>query len=298
MHHDVVVVGGSFAGLSAATYLLRGRRRVAVVDSGRPRNRFAHASNGFLSRDGVPPQHILAEARQQMARYAGLEAIAGEAVAAEAVEGGFAVTLRGGARVQGTKLILAFGLRDRLPDIPGAQERWGRSVLHCPYCHGVEFDGGPIGILYNGPETLMKAGFFGQWGSVTLYLNGRPMPGAAELAQLAAAGVIMEPAVIAGLEGAGEALSAIRLQDGRSRAAVALYLAPQSSLGCDLAERLGCAVDETGLGPVIRTDAERMTTVPGVYAAGDIARVPHAVAWAVADGVTAGTAVHRALVFG
>jgi len=195
------------------------------------------------------------------------------------------------------KLILAFGLRDALPDMPGLRERWGETVLHCPYCHGIEFSDQPLGVLYRMPMSVHQASLIAEWGPTTLYLNGAGLS-EEDAGMLAGRGVTVEPAAIARLIGERPGLSEIELSDGRRHAIAALYLAPESSLGSPLAEQLGVEVEDGPIGPVIRTDGDKMTSVPGVYAAGDIARMPHSVSWAVADGVTAGVSAHRALVFG
>ncbi|NYZ15781.1 NAD(P)/FAD-dependent oxidoreductase [Azospirillum sp. RWY-5-1] len=298
MQHDAVVVGGAFAGLAAATYLARARRSVCVIDARRPRNRFANASHGFLGFDGSDPRSILAKARDQLAAYPTARLIEGEAIAARCDGDGFSVTLSGGGEAMSArKLILAFGLRDQLERIPGLAERWGRTVLHCPYCHGFEFSGRSLGVLYRAPMSVHQACLVAEWGPTTLFLNGAELdPGSA--AALAGRGVAVEPGTLSRLVGEGHALSAVAFEDGRERPVEALYVAPRSCLSSPIAEQLGAAIDEGPLGPMIRTDADRMTTVPGLYAAGDIARAPHSVSWAVADGVTAGTSAHRALVFG
>ena len=297
MQHDAVIVGGAFAGLAAATYLARARRRVCVIDAGRPRNRFAAASHGFLGSDGSEPASILARARTQLAAYPGITFIAGEATDATARGDGFTVALANGEEIAARKAILAFGLRDMLEPIPGLQERWGRTVLHCPYCHGFEFSDRPLGVLFRTPMSVHQACLVAEWGPTTLFLNG------AELApddatRLARHGVSIEPGRVARLVGDGSALAGLEFEEGRVRPVDALYVAPQSCLSSPIAERLGVAIDEGPIGPIVRTDADRMTSVPGLYAAGDIARAPHSVSWAVADGVTAGTSLHRALVFG
>jgi thioredoxin reductase len=297
MQHDVIVVGGGFAGLAAATYLARGRRSVRVLDTGKPRNRFAAASHGFLGQDGSSPRKILADARAQLLAYPTVELIDAEASAARIIDDGFSVTLATGEEMTASKLILAFGLCDALPDIPGLPERWGETVLHCPYCHGVEFSDQPLGVLYRVPMSIHQASLIAEWGPTTLYLNGAGLS-EEDAGMLAGRGVTIEPAAVARLVGERPSLSAIELVDGRRPAIRALYLAPESSLGGPLAEQLGVEVQEGPLGPVIRTDDDKMTSVPGVYAAGDIARMPHSVSWAVADGVTAGVSAHRALVFG
>ncbi|QQP93278.1 NAD(P)/FAD-dependent oxidoreductase (plasmid) [Skermanella sp. TT6] len=298
MQHDVVVVGGAFAGLAAATYLARARRSVCVVDARRPRNRFAEASHGFLGFDGSDPQFILAKARDQLAAYPGVRLIEGEVTAARSHGDGFSVSLSGdGEEMSARKLILAFGLRDILDRIPGLEERWGKTVLHCPYCHGFEFGDRPLGVLFRTPMSAHQACLVAEWGPTTLFLNGAELdPESA--AALAGRGVTVEPGKLARLVGEGCALSAVEFEDGRERPVEALYVAPRSCLSSPIAEQLGAAIDEGPLGSLIRTDADKMTTVPGLYAAGDIARAPHSVSWAVADGVTAGTSAHRALVFG
>jgi thioredoxin reductase len=297
MTTDAIIVGGGFAGLAAATYLARARRNVVVIDTRQPRNRFADASHGFLGHDGSDPQQILTTARRQVTAYPTVRIIDGEATAALARDEGFSVTLGNGEALTTRKVILAFGLRDTLPAIPGIQERWGKTVLHCPYCHGIEFSDRQLGVLYRTPMSVHQASIVAEWGPVTLYLNGHELDaeGAAIMAQR---GVRVEAAKVLGLEGERTALSALALEDGRRSAVDALYIAPESCLSSPLAEQLGTAIEEGPMGPMIRTDADKMTTVSGVYAAGDIARAPHSVSWAVADGVTAGTSAHRALVFG
>ncbi|QUS42171.1 NAD(P)/FAD-dependent oxidoreductase [Tardiphaga alba] len=297
MMTDAIIVGGGFAGLAAATYLARARRHVVVIDTRQPRNRFTDASHGFLGHDGSDPQQILATARRQVAAYPTVRMIDGEATGAHIEGDGFAVVLENGEALTTRTVILAFGLRDTLPAIPGIQERWGKTVLHCPYCHGIEFSDRQLGVLYRTPMSVHQASIVAEWGPVTLYLNGNELDaGSAEI--LARRGVQVEAAKVLGLEGERTALSAIALEDGRRSAVDALYIAPQSCLSSPLAEQLGVVIEEGPMGPMIKTDADKMTTVPGVYAAGDIARAPHSVSWAVADGVTAGTSAHRALVFG
>lgn len=152
-------------------------------------------------------------------------------------------------------------------------------------------------MLAASPLSAHQAMLIAEWGPTTLYLNGGDMPDEETCALLASRGVGIEPAAVAALVGEGGTLSGLMLVDGRTAAVDALYLAPRSRMNSPLAERLGCALDEGPFGPVIRTDASKLTTLAGVYAAGDIARAPHSVSWAVADGVTAGVSVHQSLVF-
>ena len=297
MRHDAIIVGGSFAGLSAAIYIARARRTVCIVDTGAPRNRFAPHSHGFFGQDGSEPAAMLATARGQVAAYPTVTFVAGEAVTAAGDPSGFSVRLAAGEALEGTKLVLAFGISDQLPAIPGLAERWGRSVLHCPYCHGYEFSGRRLGVLYVSPAAIQQAMLIADWGPTTLYLNGAPLPDDSSLVQLRDRGVEIERAPVRGLNGEGDRLSAIELGDGRTSAVDAVYIGPRTRLNSDLAQQLGCATTEGRLGTIIVTDDSKMTSVPGVYAAGDITRDAHNATWASADGVTAGTSLHRSLIF-
>jgi thioredoxin reductase len=298
---DALVVGGSFAGLSAAMQIARGRRQVCVVDAGAPRNRFASASHGFFGEDGAAPLAMIAQARDKLLAYPNVHFIRGLAVGATAAAGGagFSVVLETGQALRARKLVLACGVVDQLPEgIPGLRERWGQTVLHCPYCHGYEFDGHPLGVLWTGPMSAHQAQLIPEWGPTTLFLNGREGELDAELdppirAKLLARGVTLEPAPLAGLEDGG-----VRLRDGRLIHVAALYVASRTEMASPLAGQLGCEFDAGPFGPVIRTDVGKQTTVAGVYAAGDAARVPHNATFASADGVQAGASVHQALVFG
>ncbi len=297
MRHDAIIIGGSFAGLSAATYIARARRSVCIVDTGSPRNRFAAHSHGFLTQDGSEPGRMLAIARSQVAAYPTATFIEGKAVSSAKEPEGFSVRLATGEALEAARLVLAFGISDELPAIPGLAERWGRSVLHCPYCHGYEFSGQRLGVLNVSPLSIHQAMLIAEWGPTTLYLNGASQPDDASLAQLHKRGVAIEPAAVEALCGEGTQLAAIELSDGRMSGVDALYLGPRTHLNSDIAQRLGCEMDEGRFGSVIRTDGTKMTTVPDLYAAGDITREAHSVTWASADGVTAGMAVHRSLIF-
>jgi thioredoxin reductase len=297
MRHDAIVIGGSFAGLSAAMYIARGRRSVCIVDTGAPRNRFAAHSHGFFAHDGDEPRTMIAAARAQVAAYPDATFVDAEAIDAAIEPDGFSVTLATGRVLHAARLVLAFGISDVLPEIPGLAERWGRTVLHCPYCHGFELSGRRLGVLHVSPGSVHQARLIAEWGPTTFFLNGDSSVDPAALEALRACGVTIEPRHVTALRGEAPALSAIELGDGAAVPIDALYLGPRTQLNSAIAAQLGCELDEGAFGPVIRTDAVRMTTVPGVYAAGDVARDAHNVTWAAADGVTAGVAVHRSLVF-
>jgi thioredoxin reductase len=297
MRHDAIVIGGSFAGLSAAMYVARARRSVCVIDAGSPRNRFATHSHGFFTRDGSHPGDMLALARAQVAQYPSTTSVQGEAIAARREQNGFSVTLATGAVLESARLVLAFGISDELPEIPGLPERWGVSVLHCPYCHGFEFSERRLGVLSVSPASIHQAMLIAEWGPTTYFLDGAPAPDEATLNEMQKRRIALEPVAVAAVHGEGASLSAIELVDGRTVALDALYLGPRTRLNSDIAHQLGCDMEDGPSGPIIRTDAQKLTTTPGVYAAGDITRAMHNVTFASADGVTAGIALHRSLVF-
>ncbi|RTQ32022.1 NAD(P)/FAD-dependent oxidoreductase [Variovorax gossypii] len=299
MRHDALIVGGSFAGLSAAMQLARARRKVCVVDAGAPRNRFAAASHGFFGQDGVPPLKMIADARDKLLAYPTVEFVKASVVQAS-TDGaaGFTVSLSNGERRAAGKLLLAFGVQDGLPEVPGLGERWGESVLHCPYCHGYEFSERQLGVLYHhGVQPPDHALLIAEWGPTTLFLNGGEAPDAEACAKLQARGVTIESGRIAGLEGEGRSLTGVRIDDGRLLPIEALYVAPRTRPASPLAEQLGCAFDDGPLGKVLRVDAMKMTTVPGAYAAGDLAMMFSNATLASADGLSAGVSMHRSMVF-
>jgi thioredoxin reductase len=192
--------------------------------------------------------------------------------------------------------VLATGIVDELPDVPGLRERWGVTVLHCPYCHGYEVADRRLGVLATGEASLHQALLVPDWSpDVTLFTNGAFAPDEAQRGVLAARGVRVEARPVEALVGEVPSLAGVRLRGGDVVALDALFTMSRTRMASPLAEQLGCAFDDGPFGPVIRTDARKETTVPGVYAAGDAARVPHNASWAVADGVTAGIYAHQSL---
>lgn len=297
MHTDVAVIGGSFAGLSAALQLARARRSVTVIDAGEPRNRFAAASHGFLGQDGARPGDILAEARRQLAAYPTARFVETRAERASGVADAFSVTLQEGDELSARRIILAHGVSDSLPDIPGLAAEWGKRVAHCPYCHGYEFGGGPLGVLAaNGEVALHHAMLVREWGPVTLFLNGVVEPDAAMMQQFEARGVTVERTPVAAVVSEAEGLR-VQLADGNEIDIVGLFTQPRSRPSTDIGQQLGCLHVEAPFGPILKVDETKQTTVSGVFAAGDIARAGPNVPFAVADGAMAGVAAHRSLVF-
>lgn len=288
---DAIVVGGSYSGLSAAMQLARARQKVLVIDAGQRRNRFAAASHGFLGQDGRAPDAIAAEGRAQLLAYPNVRWLDGSAARAERNGEGFAVQTTDGKSLKTRCLVLATGVVDELPDIEGVAERWGRSVFHCPYCHGYELNEGRIGVLAVSDLSMHHALMLPDWGEVTFFLNDAFVPDAAQLAALAARGVAIEPQRVARII----ETATVELIDGRRIALDGLFTASRVHVASPLAEQLGCDFEEGPMGAVIRTDGMKQTSVPGVFACGDAARMAGNVALAVGDGALAGAGTHRSL---
>ncbi|WP_102126261.1 NAD(P)/FAD-dependent oxidoreductase [Deinococcus planocerae] len=298
MLYDALVIGGSYAGLSGAMQIARSGRPVCVLDGGRPRNRFAAHSHGFFGQDGQAPRQMIARARADLAAYPNVTLLDTLATRARRDGDAFCVTLASGGTLRARKLLLAYGVVDLLPDLPGVAERWGRTVLHCPYCHGYEVRGERLGVLSVLPQSTHQALLISDWGPVTFFLNGGPPPDAVTLAKFAQRGITVEPAPILGLEGDLPALEGVRLTGGPLVPVGALFLASRVRPASDLATQLGCAPVDGPQGPMIQTDAGKQTSVPGVYAAGDLTPGIGNASMAAADGVFAGASLHQSLIFG
>lgn len=293
MHHDVIVIGGSYAGMAATLQLVRARRSVLVIDAGERRNRFASHSHGFLGQDGVPPGEQVANARRQLEAYPTLSWFEGRAEAVTGQVDEFTVTTSGGVSHQSRRILLATGVADQLPAVAGLAERWGKAVFHCPYCHGYELGQGRIGIIGVGPLSVHQAKLLTDWGDVTLLVNG-----VVELSQearttLERRGVTIEGAAIDRIDGHADVV----MSDGRLLPFAGLFTATRTSPSSSLAEAMGCALEETPMGLQVRTDAESKSSVPGIFACGDVTRVPHSVSLAVGNGAMAGAQVHRSLLW-
>ncbi|GAA0744987.1 NAD(P)/FAD-dependent oxidoreductase [Ideonella azotifigens] len=294
MDCDVIIIGGSYAGLSAGLPLARARRSVLVVDAGERRNRFAPHAHGFLTQDGVPPADIAAEGRAQLMDYTTVDWLNTEVSAVRTLPEGFEVALRHGAPRRARRLILAAGVRDELPALPGLAERWGLQVFHCPYCHGYELHEGAVGVLAVSELSLHQALMLPDWGATCLFLNDSFEPTAEQLAQLQARRVDLVRGPVARL--AGERLTVV-MRDGRSFALDGLFIATRTHPS-PLAAQLGCEMAEGPMGRFVKTDEMKATSVPGVFACGDLARPTGSLPLAVGDGAMAGVAAHRSLMFG
>ncbi|MFF7472060.1 FAD-dependent oxidoreductase [Streptomyces sp. NPDC008092] len=300
--YEVVVVGGGAAGLSAALVLGRARRRTLVVDAGEPRNAPAAHMQGFLSRDGMPPAEFLAVGRAEIARY-GVELVRDRAVDAARdgdAPGGFTVSLAGGRTVRARHLVVATGLRDELPPVPGVAERFGRDVLHCPYCHGWEVRDQAFGVLATSPMSAHQALMVTQWSKdVTLFLHQVQESELTDddLRRLAAAGVRVVPGEVTGLRVEDDRLTGVRLADGSVHAREAVFVAPRPVPQNDLLVALGAELAETPFGAYPVTDERGLTTVPGLWAAGNASGFAEQVVNAASRGYRAGAAINGELLF-
>lgn len=280
--------------MAASLQLLRSRKSVVVIDAGLRRNRFAASSHGFLGQDGVDPGVIAQAARRQLEAYPTLNWIDGEAASVAGERDRFIVGTADGRVHHGRRILFATGVTDLLPQMPGLADRWGKSVFHCPYCHGYELNQGHIGVIATGPMSAHQAQHLTEWGTITLFTNGALTLDPAMLQALADKGVAIESTLIAAIEGQAD----VRLADERLLSFAGMFIATKVTPASPLPAQAGCAMAEGPMGTMIGVDTSKRTTVPGIFACGDVAQVPHSVSIAVGDGALAGLHLHRSLVWG
>lgn len=293
--YDVVIIGGSFAGLTAALQLGRASRRALVLDTGQPRNRFSPGAHGVPGWDGVPPGQILDRFRQDLNTYETVELRTGAVTAISGQEDDFLVRVDGNAPLQCRRIILSHGMADSLPDIPGLTENWGQSVLHCPYCHGYEVKTRPLAILATHPMSAHQAHMLrSDWSDdVTLLVNGAE---GVETEGLEAAGIKVEHRRLR-VAAATEDGLALSLDGGAQLSVAALFLAPAARITGTWAQGLGCQLADGPMGAFVQVGQFKQTSVPGVFAAGDLASPMPKVNFAIADGTAAGIGAHQSMVF-
>ncbi len=281
---DVLIIGGSFAGLTAALQLGRARRRVTVLDTGENRNRYAEAAHNVLANDGTPPGDILARARAQVAAYPSVQLLNGRAVTVSGEPDSFVVETAAGARIEGRRLILSYGIVDEFPAIPGFADCWGKTVIHCPFCHGYEVAGQPWGIVYSSPMSLHAPVLYANWtDDLTMFLDGHELAGE-ERGKLEARGVRIVEGKVASLEHEQGALVAVHLEDGRRFPLGALYAHPHNRPSGDLHAQLGLEMKDTPTGTMVAVGEVQATSRRGVFAAGDLATAMHSVTFAANAG--------------
>jgi len=296
--YDVVVIGGGAAGLNGALQLARSRRSVLVVDAGQPRNRPAHAVHGLLGHDGLPPAQLLARGRDEVRGYGG-EVVTGAVAAVRGdLDSGFTVALADGRAVRARRLLVTSGLVDELPDIPGLRERWGRDVVHCPYCHGWEVRDQAIGVLASGPRSVHQALLFRQLSDDVVYFRGGTALDDAEGAQLAARGIRVVDGEVSALVIADDRLAGVRLADGSVVPRQAVTVGARMTARAGFLADLGLKPSEhpSGMGVHIPADPAGRTEVPGVWAAGNVTDLFAQVGASAAAGALAGAVINADLV--
>jgi thioredoxin reductase len=298
---DVIVIGGGPAGLNGALMLARSRRSVLVVDSGSPRNAPAEGVHGLLGHDGTPPAELLRRGREEVVRYGG-RVVDGEVVSArrDAPAGAdprFSVTLADGSQLTARRLLIATGLRDVLPDVPGLAEHWGRGVVHCPYCHGWEVRDEPIGVLASGPASVHHALLFRQLTDDLVYfVHGTDLDDQAR-AQFVARGIRVVDTPVAGVESDADTITGVRLTDGQLVPRRVLAVATRMLARTDGLEELGLPMEDLpdGSGRRFAGGLAGETEVPGVWVAGNATDLFAQVGPSAAAGALAGARINADL---
>ncbi len=304
--YDVVVIGGGVAGLSAALTLGRALRSVLVVDAGSPRNAPAAGAHNLLGNEGINPLELVEKGRAEARSY-GARIVTGTVTDVRGTSAdGFTVTLAAGpgseaalpSRVHARRIVLATGAVDTLPDVPGLAQRWGRDVIHCPYCHGYEVRAGRIGVLTTGPMWLHQAKLIRQWSDdVTVLLHGQPEPSADDRAALERRGVRIVEGAVQEVRSDGERLTGVLVAEHEDPIALdAILVGTRMRIDSALVDALGLAVEENVMGQFVPVDMRRATNVPGVFAVGNVTSGGAMVAASMADGVMAGAALNMDLV--
>ena len=294
--NDVIIIGGAFAGLAAALQLGRARRKVLVLDTGLQRNRFAGHSHGMLGHDHKPPKAILAEALQQIARYPAITLINARA---ESISGGiddFSVLTAEGERIGARRLILSYGVTDQMLNVPGFAECWAKSVISCPYCDGFEVAARHWGLLWSGPQSHTYVTPSQHWTErLTVFADGHEMP-AEVRADLVRRNTTIVDGRITEIAHRNGTIATVNLDSGAKVAVDILFAHPRNKPSASLHEPLNLATVNTPAGIALKADDRRETSMPGIYAAGDIANpgMP-SVTTAVSQGATAGISAQQSL---
>ncbi|MFC7618918.1 NAD(P)/FAD-dependent oxidoreductase [Microlunatus sp. GCM10028923] len=301
--HDVIVIGGGPAGLSGAVALARSRRSVAVIDSGEPRNAPAAHMHNYLGREGLPPAELIKLGRTELAGYGGT-LIDGSVTAAarDAERGGFVVDLADGRRLRSRRLLITTGLVDTLPPVPGVSDLWGRSVLHCPYCHGWEVRDTAIGVLATSPMAAHQALMFRQLSHDVIMFSHTTELGDDQRERLEARGIKIVDGEVVGLErDEADRLSGVVLASGRFVGRSTVVVGTIMEARADFLTPLGLSVEpvlagEYRIGSRIVTDGNGATSVPGVWAAGNVADPRAQVIVSAGAGLTAGAMINADLI--
>lgn len=281
---DVIIIGGSFAGLTAAMQLGRARRKVTVLDTGLNRNRYAEHAHNVLGQDGTPPADLLAAARHQVGGYPSVALVPAEAKTVSGTKDAFRITTADGQGIEGRRLILSYGIVDQFPDIPGFAECWGKTVIHCPFCHGYEVAGQRWGVLYSSPMSLHMPALYGNWTDhITMVLDGHEIADE-DRQKLERRGVTIVDGTLAAIHQQGGRLSGITLTDGSELGLDALYAHPRNRPSADLHAQMGLDMKDTPTGSMVAAGEMQSTSRPGVFVAGDLAMGMHSITFAANSG--------------
>jgi thioredoxin reductase len=291
-NYDVVIVGGGAAGLSAALVLARARRAVAVIDAGQPRNAPAAHMHGYLSRDGLSPSGLLELGRGEVLAYGG-EVRSGTVSELYHTDLGFRIELVGVAPITARRVLVATGLHDEIPDIPGLRDRWGVDVLHCPYCHGFEVRDQPLGVLGGTPQAVEHALLVRQWSDDVIYFPHTDELVEADRARLTARGIGITAGRVAGVLLEDDRLAALHLVGGEVVPRVAVFVRPRMVLNDQLVTQLGVVVTPDGR---VSVDPTGRTSVPGLWMAGNSVNPRAQVITAAGEGSAAAIAINNDLV--
>jgi thioredoxin reductase len=291
--YDVAIVGGGAAGLSAALVLARAQRRVVVIDAGQPRNAPAAHMQGFLSRDGMPPAELLAVGREEVASYGGLVERGRVTLIRHADQAGFELTTEDDVIRTARRVLVTTGLRDDIPQIPGLQGRWGRDLLHCPYCHGHEVRDQRIGVLGGTPDAVQHALLLRQWSKDVVYFPHLDSPTPTEAEQLTARAVGVVHGRVIRLVVEDDRLQGVEVAGGRVVSRDAVFVRPTFKPNDGLLTILGCETHSNGW---VVADATGQTSVPGIWVAGNAANPRAQVITAAGEGSAAAIAINADLV--
>lgn len=294
MDFEIIIIGGSYAGLAAATTLGRSLRKVLVIDGGKPCNRQTPHSHNFLTRDGEAPAAIADKAKEQLASYKTVKTITDFVIDGSKLENGFKILTLDGHTYTAQKLLFATGITDIMPQIMGFAKCWGISAIHCPYCHGYEVHHQPTGILANGDMGFEIAKLISNWtDELTLFTNGASTLTDEQVQKIKAKNINIVEGEVQSIIHENGYMKSVVLQSDRQYPLTALYARLPFTQHSDLPKQLGCDFTDAGH---IAVDGFNRTNIPGVYAAGDNVSPMRAVAVVVAGGVMAGATVNKDLV--
>lgn len=292
---DVIIVGGSFAGLTAAMQLGRACRKVTVLDTGLNRNRYAEHAHNIFGHDGTPPGTLLTTAGEQIKTYKTVQSISARATGASANNDSFRVSTENGETIEGRTLILSYGIVDEFPDLPGFKQAWGKTVIHCPFCHGYEVAGKRWGLIYSSPMSLHAPALYRNWtDDITLFLSGHDIIDE-ERSKLDRAGVRIIDEALTAIDQEGGQVRAVILANGTHIEVDALYAHPDNRPSADLHLHLGLETKSTPTGTMVVTNDMQATSRERVFAAGDLATGMHSVTFATNAGSLAAMGVLQAL---